>query len=598
MHQVSTKYMEILQGRYTVGTALQVASARPAALMQDNELMAQNTPGRPELGPVYREDFVESIETAANVFSGGTPEIGAVIARTITVKMRKPEQTIPTAAKLVPYSRIINEVDESEWVPKGEFFIDMREFEPGYQDVDGNETEFLQVEGYDALMKAEADYPEPLTAWPVDWPIAAGIPLPVWPNALDISVLAEIAVFLGVTIEPETLAAINRGHTIPTKDDFCCREILSQIATAYAGSITLDDLGRLKLIRLNAAMSRATVNIQDDADSFLFGQPLQPFSRVVLKTGDEDITYIAGDESGWTLEAEIEWQSKPKEEMEALAASILADVAGYSYQPMTATNAVIDPAVELGDPLTVAGVTSRMYAQNLTFGDAISSTIRAPADNEGQHEFTFHKKQQRKTTRQIGGLSRAMNAISEIDPTTGDRVVAKKSLTAVFEEDGTFKSADLTLSVIEHVNEDGTKEYRTMADLAADAIFLEGKVDVLGFLSVEGDGSGIYSSGSISSKTRVYTPALTVTDGEILMGVGGTEESPYFGKLKLIGGNSVNFNTSVDFATTLDGDSITFTNRGHKYQEETITSYNPETGEYKNRTTLGYKQGASPVASD
>lgn len=495
MHQVSQVYMDILAGRYVVDMALLLADNRPAQICTDAELMAQNDPEHPENGPVYREDYIDRINTTASMFAGSIPEIGAVTSRSIKLSMRNPAQIIPRSARMIPYERIRNWNRASEWIPKGVYYIDTRDTDPGYEDHDGTPVQFLDIYGTDAMMKAEADYPEPLEEWPVAWPEEMGIALPQWPNALDISVLAEIAVFLGVEIEPETVAAINRGYRIPTNTDFCPREILNQIGVAYSGNLNLNDCGRLQLVPVNQAAARATVNIQENVDEFVFGEALAPVTRVVLATGEDGKTYTAAapQDTGRTLTAELPWASQE------LAASVLADVEGMTYQPMTAKGAAIDPAVELGDALTVGGVTSRMYSQDLTFGEAAGSDIQSPADNDTDHEFTFKKKEARKTARAIGGVSRAVNEITEFDA-SGNRVVAKNSLTAVFDANGHFKSSELNLSVIEHDNGDGTTTLRSLADILADIITLQGNVKIDGTLEIT-DGTLIFHGlGGISTE--------------------------------------------------------------------------------------------------
>lgn len=393
MHNVSQTYMDILAGRYVVDMALMVADDRPAQICTDAQLMARNDPAHPENGPVYREDYISEMKTKASTFSGANPEIGAVTARQLNLELRNPVQSIPRAARLVPYARIRNEEQASEWIPKGEFRIDTRDTEPGYQDAGGNDVQFLEIYGVDALMKAEADYPESSLQWP----------------AWDSDVLDEIARFLGVSIEPETESVINNRFQVPTCEDYCPREILSQIAVAYAGNFGLDDFGRLQFRKANAAAGRSGVNIQNNMDDFKFGEPLPLVTRVELTNAGDNTTYAAGSNTtGRTITAETPWAS------DELAAAVLAEVQGMSYQPMTAQGAVIDPAVELGDVLTVGGVTSRMYSQDLTFGEAASSDIRAPSDNDTDHEYTFKRKRDRQTARTakaLAGLGRKTNKL-------------------------------------------------------------------------------------------------------------------------------------------------------------------------------------------
>ena len=394
MHQVSDTYQEILQTQYHADTALQIDAGGTLHILSDAELMARNDPQRPGNGPVYREDYIDTVTTSGAVFDGETPQVGACISRTIRISMIKPSQTIPRQGRIVPLARIANDSESSEWIPKGEFFIDTRQTEPGYEDG----IEFLELTGYDAMMRAEQDYPDSNLQWP----------------ARDSDVLAEIAAFIGVPIEPGTLAGINQGYMIPKPEYLCCREVLSGIAMPYGGNMVIDDLGRLKLVKLAAQTARAMpINIGDNADDFRFGEQWQPITKVVLTSGDgeDQKTYTAGDDSGRTLEVTNPWGGQE------MAQAILQNVAGYAHQPMSAENAVIDPAVELGDSITVAGMTGRMFSQELDFGEVRSSNIQAPGDREVDHEFQFKSKRERTVNRNMSmlgaGIAKAKEEANE-----------------------------------------------------------------------------------------------------------------------------------------------------------------------------------------
>lgn len=63
---------------------------------------------------------------------------------------------------------------------------------------------------------------------------------------------------------------------------------------------------------------------------------------------------------------------------QAMADSILAAVKNYSYQPYTAEDALLDPAAELGDAVTVGGIYSVIASADMQFDRACAPTISAP----------------------------------------------------------------------------------------------------------------------------------------------------------------------------------------------------------------------------
>lgn len=106
----------------------------------------------------------------------------------------------------------------------------------------------------------------------------------------------------------------------------------------------------------------------------------ESFSGVQLYYGDED-TFFAGDRSGRVLDVETPWGTQD------MANDLLAAVSGYIYQPYEAADAILDPAAELGDPITVDGVESLLGAVDAIFDSLYTADISAPAEEEIDHEY-------------------------------------------------------------------------------------------------------------------------------------------------------------------------------------------------------------------
>lgn len=139
------------------------------------------------------------------------------------------------------------------------------------------------------------------------------------------------------------------------------------------------------------------VNIGKEAQNIDIAEPLEPYSGVRIIVGvDEDyneLVYFAGDESGRVLEVENPFGSQ------AMANAILESVRGYQYQPLYADEALLNPAAEIGDAVSVNGVYSGIYTRATTFGTLMASDISAPTNEEVIHEFNIPTPEERKFQR-------------------------------------------------------------------------------------------------------------------------------------------------------------------------------------------------------
>ena len=96
-----------------------------------------------------------------------------------------------------------------------------------------------------------------------------------------------------------------------------------------------------------------------------------------------------------------------------MADNILADIQGYQYQPMSAESALLNPAAEMGDGVTVNGVYSGIFVRATQFGRLMASDISAPTDEEIEHEFAVESPSERQYTRFVA-QTRAMLKITNL----------------------------------------------------------------------------------------------------------------------------------------------------------------------------------------
>ncbi len=119
-----------------------------------------------------------------------------------------------------------------------------------------------------------------------------------------------------------------------------------------------------------------------------------PVSRVNLAVDSEHI-YTAGDDTGRALELSCPWGSQ------AMADEILATAKAHRYTPYTAKEALLDPAAELGDAVTVGGIYSTIINRDIDYNAACAPTISAPGVDEIEEEYPYETQAKRNERRQL-----------------------------------------------------------------------------------------------------------------------------------------------------------------------------------------------------
>ena len=147
-------------------------------------------------------------------------------------------------------------------------------------------------------------------------------------------------------------------------------------------------------------MSVSSTNLFRKAMNLEISPEFQQYTGVRIYTGiqnenNEEIVYEAGDmTSGRVLEIENEWGTQ------AQANNILAQIQGWSYKPYTADGAILDPAAELNDGVTLNGVYSGICSKAIRFGTLMDTDIAAPKDEEVDYEYTYKTSTERAIARQ------------------------------------------------------------------------------------------------------------------------------------------------------------------------------------------------------
>lgn len=124
------------------------------------------------------------------------------------------------------------------------------------------------------------------------------------------------------------------------------------------------------------------------------GEPSLPVSKVILNV-DGETCYVAGDDTGSTVEADCPWATQ------AMANSVLARLTGFIYKPFDGADALLDPAAELGDAITVGGVYGVLAKMGRTLDRQGAATIGAPGTDEIEDEYPYKTKDRKKIDRNL-----------------------------------------------------------------------------------------------------------------------------------------------------------------------------------------------------
>lgn len=165
-------------------------------------------------------------------------------------------------------------------------------------------------------------------------------------------------------------------------------------------------------------MSNVIIN-RANAKDITVGRKFSLVTGVRLIAGEDDdgntIVYEAGNDIGYVIEV-----SNPAGS-QAMADMILSQLSlrGFQYQAFN-SNALIDPAAEIGDSVTVDGNKSVIYSMGTSHSTLMFSDAFAPFEEEVNHEYNFVPKETREYKRQIKGVRATLKIF-------GDEIAAKVS---------------------------------------------------------------------------------------------------------------------------------------------------------------------------
>lgn len=133
----------------------------------------------------------------------------------------------------------------------------------------------------------------------------------------------------------------------------------------------------------------------------------QPITKVELLDENGDVVGVSGSDTGRTLTA------LQPDGTNAMAAAILTKVSGYKHIGYEGSEALLDPAVELGDAVTVDGLYVPLIALDVTFDPMLAPNISAPDADEIDDEYPYKSPTQRQIERNMAKTRSLITKTSE-----------------------------------------------------------------------------------------------------------------------------------------------------------------------------------------
>lgn len=133
----------------------------------------------------------------------------------------------------------------------------------------------------------------------------------------------------------------------------------------------------------------------------------QPITKVELLDENGDVVGVSGSDTGRTLTA------LNPDGTDVMAAAILKKVSGYKHIGYEGSEALLDPAVELGDAVTVDGFYLPLIALDVTFDPMLAPNISAPDADEIDDEYPYKSPTQRQIERNMAKARSLITKTSE-----------------------------------------------------------------------------------------------------------------------------------------------------------------------------------------
>lgn len=346
-------------------------------------------------GTIYGEDAIFSAKASSRLFDT-EPTIGGTYSNTFEFSVILPSGTnVARMATVVPQFRAEAGGTTSTWYTYGTYFIDTRE-------VSQNDSGLTVLKAfcYDAMLKANADYGTSSLSWP----------------ATDTTVVGEIATKMGITVDSRTTALMNKGYTIPTVPiGYTLRDILSYIAVMYGGNWIITPANKLRLVPI--AGGTDTLAVGKSAANLTVSPTRPAYTKLQVSVSeDTDAVIESGSSDDTVMTAVCPFITQ------AIVNTVFTSLSVFQYKPFTANGVWSDPAVELGDIVTINGFTAPVMAIDTSFGSGMVMELSAPNDNYIDHEYAYESPTSRSYKKTMGQMSTAIEQNEEAVRITAEKL--------------------------------------------------------------------------------------------------------------------------------------------------------------------------------
>ena len=81
-------------------------------------------------GTDHGMNVLTSVSSNRSVFGSGSPRLGLAPAGELALSLYLDSGAVPRMAEIRPYFRVVNDIQQSEWIAKGVYYVDTREATP------------------------------------------------------------------------------------------------------------------------------------------------------------------------------------------------------------------------------------------------------------------------------------------------------------------------------------------------------------------------------------------------------------------------------------------------------------------------------------
>lgn len=291
-----------------------------------------------------------------NLLSSDTLTVGNCVSASLTFTVMT-TNVIPKSAKVVIKCRVISGLTYTNWYEFGTFWISKREID----------DDLVTLECYDAMLKGNQVYGGSSDAMN-------------WPKPMQ-TVLETIASRMGVSLDSRT--SIRSDSTIYKCEypgEMTLLEVLGHIGACNGGNWIITPENKLRFVPLGG--SGDTLNV-----SVVLGQITTANSYTisgVTMVLDEEHVYSCGNDSDYVLTI-----NPCPYACQTIADNLYNALQGLVYQPFSISEAMYNPAAELGDTINVGDITSIIMAETRTYDISFRANAEAPGKDELEDEYPY-----------------------------------------------------------------------------------------------------------------------------------------------------------------------------------------------------------------